>query len=191
VATVTALRERPRGTVEIELDGSPWRVVPTEAVVRAGLSVGGVLDEQRLTRELQRVEALARAARALRHRDRSRTAIANRLTEGGVATDVSSEVLETLERVGVVDDARFAVSRSQHLAAKGYGDEAIRADLEREGVAVELAAEAVSGLEPEPERAKALAARRGADARTARWLAGRGFESSSIEDAVGGFAEEA
>jgi regulatory protein len=91
--------------------------------------------------------------------------------------------------VGAVDDARFALSRAQHLAGKGYGDEAIRADLAREGVDVELAAEAVSGLEPEPERAKALVARRGADARTARWLAGRGFEASSIEDAVGGFAE--
>jgi regulatory protein len=186
---VTALHERPRGTVEIELDGSAWRVVPTDAVVRAGLSVGGVLDEQRLDRELQRAEALARAARALRHRDRSRTELANRLKGGGVETDVTVEVLETLERVGIVDDARFAVSRAQHLAEKGYGDEAIRVDLEREGVPAELASEAVSGLEPERERAKALAARRGADARTARWLAGRGFEVSSIEGAVGGFAE--
>src|SRR5206468_10589043 len=67
VRVVTALRERPRGTVEIELDGSAWRVIPTDAVVRAGLSVGGVLDEQRLDRELQRAEALARAALALRH----------------------------------------------------------------------------------------------------------------------------
>jgi SOS response regulatory protein OraA/RecX len=66
-------------------------------------------------------------------------------------------------------------------------------------VAAELVAEAVAELAPERERAKSLAAKRGADARTARtarWLAGRGFDPSSIEDALGeaalgGFAEEA
>jgi SOS response regulatory protein OraA/RecX len=54
----------------------------------------------------------------------------------------------------------------------------------------------VAELEPERERAKSLAAKRGADLKTARWLAGRGFDASSIEDALGatewgGFAEEA
>ena len=186
---VTALRERPRGRVAIELDGAPWRVVPTDAVVRAGVSVGGALDAPRLDRELEHVEALARAARALRHRDRSRATLANRLTEAGVAAEVRGEVLGTLERAGLVDDRRFALSRAAHLAEKGWGDEAIRADLEREGVAADLAGEALAALEPERERARALAARRGADARTARWLAGRGFEAASIEDSVGGFAE--
>ena len=37
---VTALRELPRGRVEVELDGAPWRVLPVDAVVRAGLGVG-------------------------------------------------------------------------------------------------------------------------------------------------------
>jgi len=189
VRLVTALRERPRGTVEIELDGSAWRVVPTDAVVRAGLSVGGVLDARALVRELRRQDALARAARALGQRDRSRQALSKRLAKARVPAQAREEALDTLERIGVVDDARMAANRAAALAGRGYGDEAIRFDLEREGVAVEQAAEAVAGLEPERERAKALAARRGADARTARWLAGRGFEASSIEDALGGFAE--
>jgi SOS response regulatory protein OraA/RecX len=189
VALVTALRERPRGTVEIELDGSAWRVVPTDAVVRAGLSVGGVLDEQRLDGELKRHDALARAARALGRAERSTATVANRLAAAGVEAEVSGEVLRTLERAGILDDRRFAGARAEHLAGKGWGDQAIRTDLEHQGVDGELAAEAVAGLEPELGRAKALVARRGADARTARWLAGRGFETSSIEDAVGGFAE--
>jgi regulatory protein len=191
LATVTALREQPRGRVSIELDGASWRVLPTDAVVRAGLSAGDTLDARALVRELRRSEALARAARALRHSDRSRAALASRLAGAGVRAEVSGEVLDTLERVGVVDDSRFAASRAERLAGKGYGDEAIRADLEQQGIAPELVGEAVAHLEPERERAKSLAARRGADARTARWLAARGFDAGSIEGAVAGFAEEA
>jgi SOS response regulatory protein OraA/RecX len=188
---VTALRERPRRRVAIEVDGTPWRTVPIDAAVRCGLSIGHELDRERLERELERCDALARAARALRHTERSRAALANRLTGAGVAAEVSGEVLRTLERAGLVDDGRYAGRRAEHLAEKGWGDEAIRIDLEREGVAAELVYDALAGLEPERERAQALAAKRGADARTARWLAGRGFEASSIEGAVAGFAEEA
>jgi len=187
---VTALHER-RGRVAIEVDGSPWRVVPTDAVVRAGVTVGADLDEARLDRELERVDALARAARALRHSDRSRAALETRLERAGVSSDVSGEVLGTLERVGVVDDARFASNRAFHLAGKGYGDEAIRIDLTGQGLAAELVAEALEALEPEAERARALVVARGGGPKTARWLAGRGFEESAIEDAMGGFAEEA
>ena len=43
---VTALHERPRGRVEIQLDGAPWRLVPADAVVRSGLSVGRALDRE-------------------------------------------------------------------------------------------------------------------------------------------------
>jgi hypothetical protein len=43
---ITALREQPRGRVEVDLDGAPWRLVPTEAVVRTGLTVGRTLDRE-------------------------------------------------------------------------------------------------------------------------------------------------
>src|SRR5262249_3137798 len=142
-------------------------------------------------RELERMDALARAARALRHSDRSRATLESRLEQAGVSAEVTGDVLGTLERVGVVDDGRFAASRAEHLAAKGWGDEAIRADLEGQGLGAELVAEALAGLEPEYERARAHAAARGGGAKAARWLASRGFEEAAIEDAVGGFAEGA
>jgi hypothetical protein len=45
--------------VAVELDGRPWRVLPADAVVRAGLAVGRRLD--RLESELHRARrALAR-----------------------------------------------------------------------------------------------------------------------------------
>ena len=85
----------------------------------------------------------------------------------------------------------MAATRAQALAGRGFGDAAIRYDLEHEGVAGELVEQALAGLEPERERAKALVERRGAEAKTARWLAGKGFDASSVEDALGGFAEDA
>ncbi len=187
---ITALLEQPRGRVEIQLDGAPWRLVPADAVVRSGLSVGRALDRETartLGRELRRADALARAARALRPRDRSRRALEDRLTTAGVAAPARAAALETLERVGLVDDARVAATRAAALAERGSGDAAIRFDLEREGIAGELAAAALAGLEPELERARAVVARRGADVKTARWLAGKGFEASTIEEALGGF----
>lgn len=189
---ITALHERPRGRVEVQLDGAAWRLVPADAVVRTGLFVGRALDRETartLGRELRRADALGRALRALGPRDRSRRSLAERLTHAGVREQASSEALDALERAGLVDDARVAATRAQALAGRGFGDAAIRYDLEREGLAAGLVAEALAGLEPERERAKALVERRGAEAKTARWLAGKGFDASSVEDALGGFAE--
>jgi SOS response regulatory protein OraA/RecX len=191
---VTALHERPRGRVEVQLDGAPWRLVPADAVVRTGLFVGRALDRETartLGRELRRADALGRALRALGPRDRSRRALADRLTRAGVRVDAREEALTRLEETGLVDDARVAMTRARSLAERSYGDAAIRYDLEREGVASELVEDALAGLEPEPARARALVERRGAEPKTARWLASRGFEAATVEEAVGGFAEEA
>ena len=169
MATITALRERPRGRVDVELDGAPWRTLPADAVVRAGLLVGRALDRptaRTLARELRRSDALRVAARALRHRDLSRTALAERLP-----APARDDALDTLERSGLVDDARTAAARAAWLAGRGWGDEAIRFRLEHEGFAGEPLENAVAGLEPEPERARAFLA----EGRTERWLAARGF----------------
>ena len=52
---VTGLRERKRGQVAVELDGRPWRVLPTDAVVRAGVAAGRLLDRS-TARKLARAE---------------------------------------------------------------------------------------------------------------------------------------
>ena len=186
--TITALRERPKAKVDVELDGAPWRRLPVDAVARAGLMVGRTLDRdtaRTLGRELRRSAALVRATRALAARDRSRHSLDERLASAGVAAEPRREALETLERAGLVDDARFAAGRAATLAERGHGDAAIRFDLERQGLPDPLVAEAIAELEPEPERALRLAARRGRGAKTARWLAARGFEPETVEEVAG------
>jgi SOS response regulatory protein OraA/RecX len=193
VAVVTALRERPRGKVEVQLDGAPWRLVPADAVVRAGLAVGRALDRETartLARELRRAEALGVAGRALRYRDLSRSRLEERLARHGARSDAQAAALEALERAGLVDDERLAARRAETLAERGYGDAAIRFALSGEGLAGEVVAEAVKGLEPEAVRARRLLARHGGGPRAVRRLAARGFDPGTLEDAPG-FADEA
>jgi regulatory protein len=185
---ITALRGERGDRVAVELDGSAWRMLPLEVVARAGLRVGAKLDRDRaraVRRELRRHEALAASTRALRHRDLSTRRLEQRLERRAVPPAERARAVEMLTRAGLLDDGRFARSRSLALAARGYGDAAIRFDLERPGVDAELAAEALAELEPERDRAVRVAAAAGGAARAARLLARRGFGDEAIEAATG------
>jgi regulatory protein len=188
VPTVTRLRDDRRGRVAVELDGNPWRTLPVEVVARAGLAEGRALDRpalRLLRRELRRAEALAVAGRALRRRDLSERETAERLTRASVAPAVAAESLAVLSRAGLVDDARFARTRAGNLAERGYGDAAIRHDLGRRGLAPDAIQEALDSLDAEAERARELVERRGPGARTARYLASKGFGEEALEAAAG------
>lgn len=192
--TVTALRDDRRGRVAVELDGAPWRSIPVDVVARAGLAEGQALDRadlRLLRRELRRAESLAVATRALRARDMSERRLSERLEQAAVAPAVLEESIGVLARAGLVDDARFARNRAESLAGRGYGDEAIRDDLGRQGVSEELAKGALERLEPERDRARRIVARRGPGAKTARYLASKGFGEGALEAALGvGFAND-
>jgi SOS response regulatory protein OraA/RecX len=195
VPRVTALHEEPGGRVRVELDGGPWRTVPVDVAARAGLARGCELDRPRarlLRRELRRAEALTRAARALRRRDLPEGALDTRLQRAGFRDEEREAALGTLTRAGLVDDARYAHTRAATLAERGRGDAAIAWELERQGVAAELVESALSALEPERDRALALAAKHGSSPATARLLARRGFGEEAVESACAdGFAAEA
>jgi regulatory protein len=194
VPTVTALRVERLGRVAVELDGSPWRLLPTEVVIRVGLAEGRSLDRgtlRLLRRELRRAEALGIAGRALRARDLSERRLADRLERAGVSPAAQEESLETLARAGLVDDGRFSRNRAEALAGRGFGDAAIRHDLAGQGVTSELAEAALLELEPEAERARRLVERRGLGPRTARYLAAKGFDEDAVEAALDrGFAKD-
>jgi len=194
VPTVTRLAVERRGRVAVELDGAPWRTLPVDVVARAGLTEGRALDRSALRllrRELRRAEALGVAGRALRRQDLSERGIAERLARASVAPAAVEESLAVLSRAGLVDDARFARTRADSLAERGYGDAAIRHDLGRQGVAPEVIQTALEILQAEAERARRLVERRGPGAKTARYLASKGFGEEALEAAAGAdFAPE-
>jgi SOS response regulatory protein OraA/RecX len=190
--TVTGLRERSRGRVTVELDGRPWRVLPADAVVRAGLGVGRALDRptaRELAREVRRARALTRATRTLATSGRSRAELERRLARAGHASGAREEALAALDRAGLVDDSRLAQSRAELMAHRGYGDAAIRADLRKRMIPAETAAEAVSALEPELDRARRVVEAKAFDARALRRLAGRGFSRETLEEIGTAFAQ--
>lgn len=131
-----------------------------------------------------RDEALAVATRALARREHSRRSLAERLQRAGIGKSEAEDVLAELERLGLLDDTRFALERARVLAERGKGDAAIRFDLERSGVSAPAVEEALARLDPERERAERLVGRRGATPATARLLAGRGFDEDVVAAVV-------
>jgi len=188
---VTALRERKRNRVAVELDGRPWRVLPTDAVVRAGLTVGHPLDRstaRELAREIRRAKALAAATRSLAASDRSQRALEQRLARAGHSAAAREDAIASLARAGAIDDARLAESRAELLARRGYGDAAIRADLRRRQIAPEVAAGAVAALEPELERLRRAIENESVTPALLRRLAGRGFSRDTLDGVASSFA---
>lgn len=131
-----------------------------------------------------RSRALARAVRALARRDHSTESLRAKLERAGVSEAAQKDAVETLARAGYLDDARFAHDRAAHLAARGYGDLWIRADLEAQGVEAEIAEPALAGLEPEPQRAVREAGKVGGGVPALRSLGRRGFSEESLEGLI-------
>jgi regulatory protein len=131
-----------------------------------------------------RDQALAVATRALARREHSRRSLAERLQRAGVGDNEAEEVLAELERLGLLDDRRFALERARVLADRGKGDAAIRFELERSGVSGAAVEKALAQLDPERERAERLVGSRGATPATARLLAGRGFDEDVVAAVV-------
>ena len=188
---VTGLRETGRGRVAVEVDGRAWRELPTDVVVRADVRFGTELDRPRLrtlARELRREKALSHATRRLRRRDLTVRRLDAELERRRVPPAARADAIGVLGRAGLLDDARVAEARATALAGRGLGNAAIRWDLERQGVGPDLAQRAIDGLEDERERAERIVRVRGAGARTARFLAQKGFAQEVVEAAGG--AEE-
>ncbi len=185
---VSGLRELRGGRIAVELDGARWRTIPADVVARVRLGVGEELDRSRLrelARELRRARAADTALRAVSRREQTSAELDRRLRSRGFAPGLREETLNRLERVGLVDDERYAMRRAESLSERGQGDEAIRWRLERDGVAGETAAKAVAALPPERQRARLVVAARGVGLRTARELARRGFGEDAVEEALG------
>lgn len=124
------------------------------------------------------------ALRALARRDHSAGEIDARLARARAQPGERAEVLAELARAGYLDDERFAAGRARVLAERGWGDEAIRRDLEARGVAPDVIAAALRGLASEQERAGRVAAALDG-VRAARTLARKGFSQDVVEAFLG------
>jgi regulatory protein len=143
------------------------------------------LTKHEATTDSNKADPIEIAARSLRHHDRSRSELDERLAKAGVGEAERAEALDRLEQVGYVDDGRYAASRAEALAARGQGDAAIRFDLRGKGLDTDAVDAALATLAPEAERAAEVANRLGKSAKTAARLRRKGFSSESVEQAFG------
>ena len=82
--------------------------------------------------------AKQRALWLLDKRDYSRAELLNKLTEKGYAEAAAAAAVDRLAELGFVDDARYAPIVVRHYAAKGFGAQRIRGELQRRGIPKEL-----------------------------------------------------
>ncbi len=137
-----------------------------------------------------RLRPLDQALGALRRRERSAAEVDRYLAERGVGPDEREDVLETLARTELLDDRRFAELRARSLCERGAGNDLIRHELARAGVASELVDEALAPLPRELERAASIVARRGANPKTARYLAGKGYADDVVRAVIADSRDE-
>ena len=149
-------------------------------------------DEARAVEEGGAVEADAvqAALAALRYRDLSERELERKLAARGFSEDERQDAVLTLRRTGLLDERRFAESRARSLASRGAGDRLIRYELERAGVPGDDVEDAIGALEEESTRAEAIVARRGASAKTARYLLAKGFSGDVASEAVASERDE-
>jgi regulatory protein len=125
-------------------------------------------------------DATELALRALRHRNRSRHDVDQRLERAGVAPDERAAALDRLAETGLLSDEAFAEDRAQTLALRGAGDAFIRHDLRRHGIEHTAVEHAIAELEPEEIRATRVFEQRGGGPNALRYLAGRGFAGETL-----------
>lgn len=96
------------------------------------------------------------ALRQLTMAPRSRKQLEDKLRQKGCADEVSREVLDRLEEVGLIDDAAYAhmLVRARQ-EAKGLAPRALTQELRRKGVADELIEDALADVDPEDDEERA------------------------------------
>ena len=129
-------------------------------------------------------EAVQAGLESLRYRDLSERELERKLAARGFSEDDRADAVATLRRTGILDERRFAENRARSLASRGAGDGLIRHELERAGVLGAFVEDAIGALESEAVRAEAIVARRGANAKTARYLVAKGFAHDVVAETV-------
>ena len=104
-------------------------------------------------------ESVARiiCLRALTAKSRSRDELATLLRKRGVPDQAATTVLDRFVEVGLIDDQALAVDFAQLAhGARGLSRSAVATKLRQRGVADDVIATAVAGIDSDSERAMAL-----------------------------------
>ncbi|HMT33272.1 MAG TPA: regulatory protein RecX [Dermatophilaceae bacterium] len=160
-ATGSVAAARPKGDphqAEVPAAGRFW---PTEAAERASDRDGDPSVGREADREADRDADPATVARAIVLRQlamgpRSRAQLERKLAQRGCDPQIAATVLDRLSEIGLVDDAAFADQLvHSRRRTKGLAGAALIAELREKGIDPEVARDAIGGVDPQSERARA------------------------------------
>lgn len=193
---------RREGAVRIMIRGRAALIVPVEAVQREGLKVGSVISPavgERLLRAVDEYAAYRTAIGLLGRRPYARKDLGRRLVTKGHPKPAVELALERAERLGYLDDERFARHYVQTRTARGRGPARLRRELSIQGVGSTIADRVLAEeVTPEASNGQLLAlARKRSDQlaglprpdrirRVVAYLARRGFTGSEVVQLVRG-----
>jgi regulatory protein len=200
---ITALEPDPRYPEAVRLDiaGVRFGAIPREMAVREELAVGRELDgalQERLAAAADIEGTFRTVLRALEARSYARGDLGRRLQRKGHPRPAIDAALDRAARLGLLDDAAFALSFVETRAARGRGPSRLTRDLMSMGVERSIIERAVAAHWPEgSDRLSmplALAQKRAAQLgslprqtkrrRLVAYLARRGFAGRDITDIV-------
>jgi len=142
--------------------------------------------------------AKERALQMLDRRDYSRAELIRKLTEKGYEEAEAAEAADRLAELGFVDDARYAPIIVRHYAAKGYGAQRVRQELQRRGIPKELWDTAMQEMPRQDDTVdRLLRARLRSDTpdraelkRASDFLLRRGYSWDEVKSAVARYSAE-
>jgi len=201
VITALVTKKRRSERVAVHVDGAFAFDVSAAVAAEAGLERGRLLsgeDQAALVKQDGPYRARDKALGLLALRERSRGEVEERLRAAGFEDAVVLDTLHWLERLGYVDDRRYASAYVAERVASGWGVRRIKSELLRKGVERALVEEALRSTAAEAgdeaagtDAVMALSRRRFAaqfqtDPATARrrlagFLARRGYDWDSID----------
>jgi regulatory protein len=151
--TIVDTKRYARGRIKVTLDTGSAFYVSLATAVEAGISNGQTLSLNQL-RRLKRADVIHRslnsALRYLGPRPRSETEIKIRLSRYGFDVATIRQVVLALKQRGFVDDASFArFWRENRVTFKPRSRRLIELELKQKGVAPEIIAEAINGIDEE------------------------------------------
>ena len=163
--TVTRLTEsdKIKGRWYAQIDGGDSIAVGIELIADYSLFTGRELTDdeyEALLAAASKGAARARAMEILGRRAMSRRELTDKLTEKGVLPGDAEDAADYLQRLGYLDDARYAGSVVRHYSQRGYGPMRIKQELFRRGVPKELWDQALQELPEDTEALDALIERR-------------------------------
>lgn len=138
---ITKIKKSKKGNVLIYADNQYYSSVPLEVFIKSRLKVGDSVDEdaiEELGKEIRINKAKEKALRVLSLRAHSKKELRDKI-HNSADEEVTQEIVNKMEELGLVDDRSFAVSYSNELFnRKLYSINRVKYELSKKGISGDI-----------------------------------------------------